>query len=199
MTRTCAVEGCGRSVFTRSWCSAHYNRWLRNGDVEASRPVGVKAAGGPEASFWAKVNKTEACWLWTAAQLSRYGVFSVRTPNGTKTVRAHRYAYELAYGSIPDGLLVCHRCDTPLCVRPDHLFLGTQSDNVKDMHSKGRGGEADVKGERNGQAKVTAEDVRQIRTRFAAGESPTAIAREYGLTPPSVYDIAKRRSWKHVD
>ncbi|MEV0884713.1 HNH endonuclease [Streptomyces microflavus] len=123
----------------------------------------------------------------------------MRTPTGTSTVRVHRYSYELANGAIPDGLLVCHRCATPLCVRPDHLFLGTQSDNVKDMHSKKRGGATSVSGERNGQAKLTVEAVRDIRTRFTQGESPSEIAREYGIAPPSVYDIAKRRSWKHVD
>ncbi|NUQ92859.1 MAG: HNH endonuclease [Gemmatimonadaceae bacterium] len=86
--------------------------------------------------FWQKVEKTETCWLWTGARYSatRYG--QVILPG--RVVRgAHRVAWELTHGPIPDGLFVCHRCDNKQCVRPDHLFLGTPKDNTHDMIAKG--------------------------------------------------------------
>jgi len=182
------------------YCMAHYGRWMRTGDVQAWRPIRTNVTGGPEASFWAKVNKTETCWLWTAGQMgsSGYGTFSVRTPTGTKSIRAHRYSYEMTNGPIPEGMHVLHRCDTPLCVRPEHLFLGTPLDNARDKVAKGRMRRGDFKGEANGHAKLTAEIVRAIRSRPAVRGSQAAMAREYGITPQTVQDIIKRRIWKHV-
>lgn len=86
--------------------------------------------------FWAKVNKTNTCWNWTAVVKGGYGDFFVSTERGRSA--AHRFSYEQAHGQIPPGMKVCHRCDNMLCVRPDHLFLGTQSDNIRDMYAKGR-------------------------------------------------------------
>lgn len=88
-----------------------------------------------EERFWKHVNKTESCWLWTASTGKKgYGKINV---NGV-TKSAHRVSYEMSHGAIPRGLGVLHKCDTPLCVRPDHLFIGTNQDNVNDMMSKGR-------------------------------------------------------------
>lgn len=96
-----------------------------------------------EKRFWSKVNKTDYCWEWTASLLLNtcgYGQFKVGSmlDNSRKTVSAHRTSYELCYGAIPRGMLVCHKCDNPKCVRPDHLFLGTHQDNSTDMCLKGR-------------------------------------------------------------
>lgn len=97
-----------------------------------------------EERFWAKVDKSGDCWVWTAAvvgsrnpkykRIGGYGAFGV----GGKVRRAHRVSWELANGPIPDGALVCHSCDNRSCVRPSHLFIGDQSDNVHDMDAKGR-------------------------------------------------------------
>jgi hypothetical protein len=85
--------------------------------------------------FWARIQKTDGCWLWTGATLPNgYGHMNIRS----KHWFPHRYAWTLTNGPIPDGLWVLHRCDTPLCCRPDHLFLGTSYDNVQDMIAKGR-------------------------------------------------------------
>jgi hypothetical protein len=90
-----------------------------------------------EERFWAKVDKTETCWMWTASKDRRgYGKFCVQR----KIVPAHRYAYSLAHGAIPHGLFVCHKCDVPSCVNLEHLWLGSPSDNTADMIKKNRHG-----------------------------------------------------------
>lgn len=86
--------------------------------------------------FWPNVHFTEGCWLWTAAT-TNYGYGHIRL-KGTEDVSAHRVSWMLAYGSIPEGMHVLHRCDVPACVRPTHLFLGTHADNMADMTAKGR-------------------------------------------------------------
>jgi hypothetical protein len=95
---------------------------------------------GEVARFWESVAKAEGCWEWTAL-LKRNGYGSFYRNRGVK-VAAHRYSWELHHGPVPDGLFVCHRCDNPKCVRPDHLFLGTHRDNMDDMWAKGRANRA---------------------------------------------------------
>jgi len=89
-----------------------------------------------EERFWAKVQKTLSCWLWMGKPRNEWGYGQMRV-NGKKEY-PHRFSYILHNGSIPDGLVVCHSCDNPACVNPNHMFLGTHEDNMRDMRAKGR-------------------------------------------------------------
>ena len=126
--------------------------------------------------FWAKVNKTAGCWLWLAGGV-RYGMFGIDRENK----QAHRVAYELTYGPIPSGMYVCHRCDNPRCVRPDHLFLGTQADNLADAASKGR--MFKPRNELSGMAKFSDSEIRRMRALYAKGLfTQVALAERFGLS-----------------
>lgn len=167
--------------------------------------------------LWSKVDKSGECWEWQGSV----------SPNGyghigfeKKNLSVHRLVYRLTYGEIPKGMLVCHRCDNRRCVRPDHLFLGTQSDNIRDMYAKGRGIKPSAflpetrarglrngahtkpdrvcRGERHGNAKLTEDAVRDIRARYAAGELLTPLAREYGVTRQLIQWVVLRKGWRHI-
>jgi predicted XRE-type DNA-binding protein len=137
--------------------------------------------------FWSRVDKTDTCWLWTGSVTSNgYGMF----PANSKTLRAHRVSWEFHYGPIPTGKLVCHTCDNRLCVRPDHLFLGTPYDNMQDKIEKGRSKYVPVFGERNGNAKLTTRDIVHIRKLIASGRYlHREIAEMFGIDRSTVSHI----------
>lgn len=139
--------------------------------------------------FWGRVSPLgeDECWLWRGGTTRGYGVFTV----ATKHVYAHRVSWELHKGPIENGLDVLHRCDVPLCVNPNHLFLGTQTDNVNDMWAKGRANPP--VGERNRHAKLTAEQVYEIRD---SSKSLRELALQYGVTMSMLSSIKRRASWK---
>lgn len=144
------------------------------------------------ARFWAKVQKTDTCWLWTAGKVTDgYGAFAI-----THSVqrKAHRISWEMAHGPISTGLCVLHKCDNPPCVNPDHLFLGTNDENMADMVAKGRA----PQGERNNHAVLTVADVHSIRELFLSGMPKRAIARKYNMTHNNIRFIVTGVSWRHV-
>ena len=129
------------------------------------------------------------CWLWDAAVHRKgYGAFQ----SGNGLVSAHRFSWERVNGPLPVGVHVLHKCDVSACVNPDHLFIGSNADNVKDAIKKGR----TAKGEKNGQSKLTVSDVLAIR---ASGESRKEIASKYGICTDNVSAIKRRISWKDVE
>lgn len=139
--------------------------------------------------FWKRVVKTATCWLWQGAtDKDGYG----RVWYNGFTCRAHRIAYEWVYG--PTNLFLLHQCDTPACVRPDHLFKGTQADNIADAYAKGR--KNDI-GEANGFAKLNPDLVREIRRR-AVDESQLDLAREFGINYSHLSEVVNRKVWTHV-
>lgn len=143
--------------------------------------------------FWGKVKKTDQCWIWTGFRnKTGYG----KTNAKGKTVRVHRYSWTLKYGEIPKGMSVCHKCDNPPCVNPDHLFLGTHTDNMRDAYRKGR--ISHTVGEDNPTAKMTNEKVLLARKMHSEGRSGVDLAKIFGVGSPTMYAILNRRSWKHV-
>ena len=135
------------------------------------------------------------CWLWTGGTTAGgYGVSHRRY--------AHRESYRLHYGEIPDGLCVLHKCDTPPCVNPRHLFLGTRTDNAADKTRKGRAAlrpEHVRRGERHHQRRLTSGAVRDIRFRAARGERPGPLAIAYAVDRSTIDDVLGRRTWRHVE
>ncbi len=158
-----------------------------------------------EERFWAKVDKASDCWMWTAATSHGYGRFRVGGLNG-KTLVAPRIAWELINGPIPNGLQVCHRCDSKCspgdityrrCVNPAHLFLGTVADNSRDMATKHRGSNGQGRhGIDNGRAKLTEAIVADIRARFAAGGiTKISLAHEYLVSDTVISHIITGKRW----
>ncbi len=162
-----------------------------------------------EKLFWLKVDKTEGCWLWTGGVLTDgYGAFGIMHNGNHYSFRAHRVSYGLAENEpVPDELLVCHKCDIPLCVNPDHLFLGTPADNSMDMIKKGRSGKglkkistSCARGEHHGRAKLTAAEVQEIRTILSQPNRPSyeQIGQQFGVNQSHIHRIAHRKAWSHV-
>ena len=169
------------------YCAKHKWRKYTHGDLFHTRRIQTV-----DQRFWKKVERGETCWIWKGARFKTgYGKFWDSEKKGMGT--AHRAAYTLAHGSIPRDLLVCHTCDNRICVRPDHLFLGTDVDNMKDMWRKGRG--TAQRGEQCRSARLTEADVRYIRQ---ASESDAVLAVRYDVATITVYQARHGIRWKHV-
>lgn len=133
------------------------------------------------------------CLLWLGAVKPTGGHGVIYAEHSEKF--AHRAAWELANGPIPSELCICHKCDTPSCVNVDHMFMGTQTDNVRDMEKKGRR----ARGERVGAAKLTWDDVRKMRARYAAGGvTQSELAREFRVSGARAHEIVNYKSWKEA-
>ena len=147
--------------------------------------------------FWSKAQITDLlkCWIWTGTKtLDGYGSIKICY----KTKHAHRVVWELCYGPIPKGQSVLHHCDKPACVQPNHLFLGTQQDNIADMDNKNRRGS--IKGIKNGRSKLTEKNVLDIRSLAKQGILYKDIIETLSIdiSLPQIGSIVKRRSWKHI-
>jgi hypothetical protein len=146
-----------------------------------------------EQRFWRFVQKGEgdACWNWIGAIDPKNGRGKF-TPNGEKMTYAYRAAWRLGKGPIPSGLQVCHSCDNPTCVRLDHLFLGTQMDNIEDMVRKGRHKPASLPGASNPNAKLSENDVCDIRKSAVVS---TVLAQHYGVSTQQIRRIRRKDNW----
>ncbi len=162
------------------------------------------------AAFWHFVDKSQHpqdCWLWTGSKLADgYG----RIKFQGQAIKAHRLSWILHFGEIPDGLLVCHRCDNRLCVNPEHLFLGTSAENMADMVAKKRNIFGDnhwtrqhperlKRGIEHHKTKLTPDEIRQIRSLFQSGVCRNKIAASFGINWSTVDRIVNKKLWKHID
>jgi len=169
--------------------------------------------------FWRQVRKTNTCWVWTGTCHSNgYGQVYVGG-EGYKKLLAHRASWILMKGEIPPGVFVLHHCDNKRCVNPKHLFLGSQKDNIQDMLEKRRHGfwlhpDSPARGDKNGarlyperltrgenlwSAKLSEEDVKEIRRLYAAGILTQKSLRErYEVCKSTIQAILNRKTWKHV-
>jgi hypothetical protein len=167
--------------------------------------IRVNCKSPAELRFWKSVDKEgplhpvlgTRCLVWTGSKVKNgYGSIQVLG----RHVGTHRFSWERYNGPIPDTLHVLHLCDNPACVNPAHLFLDTNSDNAADRMNKGRN--ADAKGERNNNAKLTVEQVREIRRRYCRTSQNTSnalrLAAEFGVSTGSINAIISRRYWKYV-
>ena len=146
--------------------------------------------------FWPKVDRRgpDECWPWLAGVRRKdegYGAFYV---NG-RHKPASRVAYELTFGEVAKGLVICHRCDNPGCCNPAHLFVGTNQDNDADRVAKGR----QARGSRNAASKLTERQVWAIRKLRAIGVKPGRLAWMFGITPAYVWELCNLPIWTHID
>lgn len=144
--------------------------------------------------FWRRVDKSAGgCWLWTGGAHEfghgRYWLNGANRP-------AHRVIWEARNGHVPDGLFVLHKCDVPSCVNPDHLFVGTQDDNMRDKTEKGR--QYRPAGDKHHRRRLSSIQVVEIRRRLSLGESGASLARSFGVNPNTIYNIAANRTWTNA-
>lgn len=154
-----------------------------------------------EAKVWPEPNS--GCWLWGGSLEGGdgYGQFMTNSGRPARVVGSHRASWELHYGPIPDGLLVCHKCDNRACVNPGHLFLGTMKDNMADASRKGRMNwkvntrDGLPRGSAHHQAVLTEVQVLAIR---ASTEVGARLAEEYGVSNNTISRIRRRKIWRHL-
>jgi hypothetical protein len=153
-----------------------------------------------EVRFWRQVRKTAGCWLWTGTVTPDGYGHLVLTSNNIQHrtyARVHRFSWELHFGPIPDGLHVCHHCDNPGCVRPDHLFLGTNLMNVRDSARKGRHRNPDNRGSKHGMSKLTEATVKEIKT-LGKAYGVGRLAARFNVSAGAISMILSGQRWAHV-
>jgi len=149
-----------------------------------------------EQRFWDKVQKTSDCWNWTASKgHNGYGRFRVKG----KLESPHIVSYKLHNDDHIKGMDVCHTCDNRACVNPNHLFLGSHSDNMKDCSNKGRNTGADLRGENQPGSKLKDDQVKTIKKLFQLNIKTQEIADMYRVSYTTIYNIKIGKTWKHIN
>lgn len=188
--KTCKVEGCESKSRCKGFCNIHYQRWIRGIPFEGNkRPTLI------ERIMSKVVVQDDGCWIWTGAvsgpKRHKYGAINIRG----KVSRVHRVMFEHATGTTVGQKFVLHKCDVPRCVNPDHLFVGTHTDNMRDMIAKGRANHPN--GEMNN-SKLTEDQVISMFEDKANGMTPFDIGEKYGVHKQTVRNILSGKKWKHL-
>ena len=197
---TCSIAGCDRPAKAGTWCPDHYNNWYRRGDpLLGPRPKRLPDRHKPLCDrFWSKVDFStpDGCWEWRGSVSHELGYGEVWVQG--KRQYAHRTAYEIVYGDIPEGEVVRHKCDNPRCVRPEHLLTCSQADNLYDARERGRASQPPLhRGESHHFAKLTHGVAAEIRERWAAGGVTQAeLARQFGVSARTIRQLLLGRTWK---
>lgn len=194
MQTVCCIKECNLPVLALGLCNKHWRRNKKFGSpVAISRHSGSNKGLTAEERFAKSVVKTESCWVWKASRdKNGYGIFKGMIGNAPFT-RAHRYSYALHTGDMLVGMQALHTCDNPSCVNPEHLFSGTNADNMRDKAQKGR---AKVPvGEKHGKAVLTE---RQVKSILKDPRPYAEIAAQYNVKPSTIGSIKQRVSWKHL-
>jgi hypothetical protein len=190
----CSVEGCGKKVTAKSFCSTHYARFRLYGSPDSKSFDHVSI----DIKFWLNVDKAgeDDCWMWKRPASSN-GYGRIRVNETGKEQSAHRVSWWLSNGKqdIPSGMVIMHSCDNKLCVNPKHLSIGTLKDNTQDMIRKGRNKVVRFVGSTNGNALLNDDKVRVIKT---SSLNNTQLGKMFGVSPSCIADIKKGRSWAHV-
>lgn len=156
---------------------------------------GVNITEAQAERFWSKCSKGDCCWNWMGRRFRRgYGIFCVEYHGKRREITASRLAYALHSKADPAELVVCHTCDNRACINPAHLFIGTHQDNIADMIAKGR----QCRGKDKHSAKMTEQDVLDIREEYRNGVWPSVLAKRYGVSSKTIKRNAKGLKWKHL-
>lgn len=182
--KLCTINNCDKKIAARGLCTAHYRRFMLYGDTSYLQyKNGLYKT--PEEAFddqYIIDNKT-GCWLWTGTKTNKYGLVCFKG----KTKRAHRFSYERFVGEIPKEKVVCHKCDNPACVNPNHLFLGTQTDNLKDCYYKGRH-----------HSSITEEIAIKIISLIKDGKTNNEISKEFKAGVGAIQAIRESKTWGYL-
>ena len=187
----CSIDGCSSKIEARKLCPKHYMRLKTHGDPTIKS---VKELSPKERIIMnSAIDTNTDCWIFIGNRVKNgYGQICINGKIGI----AHRHSYVAFKGDIPGGLLVCHKCDNPSCVNPEHLFIGTHQDNSDDKIKKGRHNAA--KGEKHYKSKLSATDVINIRSMAKDGLTENEIAKKFNIGRGAVSSIKRRQCWKHI-
>jgi hypothetical protein len=186
------MEGCEKKAKCQGLCDMHYTRLRRHGDpqalMNADRNFDINQR--LEYAGWTVVGS--GCWEFNGSKRNGYGQIAVP---GNRSEIASRAAYMAWIGEIGEGMFVCHRCDNPACINPEHLFLGTHDENMDDCRAK----ERHAHGVRQSHAKLTDGTTEEIRRLYATGDYyQWELGEIYGVSQTNVSQITRRKTWKHV-
>lgn len=184
--KNCSVESCSNVIGkhgAKGYCAKHYKRFRSNGDPNALRVMPSRSSNAEALRFHGWSITDSGCWEWNGHR-DPDGYGSVT--RGRRPYRAHRLAYETFVGAIPEGHVICHRCDNPPCMNPDHLFIGTPRDNTLDASQKDRM----ARDERHGQCKLASRDVLRLRMMYATRKyTQRELAMLFGISQAQVNNI----------